>query len=167
MTGCVGRSLEDQRCVSLLLGEMFSSTSRWTSSSTDRRQRWKHFKLIPQKDRHLIEILVWPLNQVFAEGIEHRMCDEPRASTAIWRRFGSAEAAKVGPNVLDRASTAASNFSHLSILLKRLTDNHLTDQVILRGCKIRRHDRDTLIDFAGTVVGETWKDESMMATFCG
>ena len=69
--------------------------------------------------------------------------------------------------MLDQVSTAASNFSHLSILLKQLTDNHVTDQVMLRGCKIWRHDRDTLIDFTGTVVGEAWKDESVVASGFG
>ena len=61
------------------------------------------------------------------------------SSTIKWRSSG-AKTTKVRADSIDRTGTAIGNISH-SVGLQELTDDQITDQLVLPGCKVRRHVR--------------------------
>ena len=88
------------------------------------------------KKTAIVEIQVGLSSRYIAKSIEHRSDGSRASSTIKWRSDG-VEATKVRANCIDRTRTATGNL----VSLQGLTDDHITDQLALRGCEIRRHVR--------------------------
>ena len=88
------------------------------------------------KKTAVFEIQVGLSEQICAKSIEYRRSDGSRASSAIKWRSGGAKTTKVRADCIDRTGTAAGNISH-SVGLQGLTDDQITDQLMLQGCEVR------------------------------
>ena len=95
-------------------------------------------KLVPQEDGHLLLVQPWLLEQMVAQSAQHRRRDGLTPPTSVRWSSGGVEVSEIGPYCLDRALAAASHHGHLSSS-KRPRRDHVTNQVVLRGSKVRGH----------------------------